>query len=346
MNPIFKKITELLDKESFPPGTKEQLKELLAIAEKENESLTHSLAQATSESEILSEKLNANPVGNSNASSHERNRDNTLQQALESLKVMQDQLIQSEKMSSLGELTAGIAHEVQNPLNFINNFSEINADLVEELRTAILKKDFSETDSILDNIRENEKKIAQHGKRADSIVKNMLIHSRSNSGNKELVDINHLAEEYLRLSYHGMRAKDKSFNATMKNDFDPAVGKVSVVTQDLGRVMLNLINNAFYAVLEKSKSAGTSEYHPEVQITTMRTGGEVQICIRDNGTGIPVAVRSKIFQPFFTTKPTGAGTGLGLSLSYEIIRNHGGDITVDTEERKGTKFVIHLPAGK
>jgi len=265
-----------------------------------------------------------------------------LQQTLNELKSTQSQLIQSEKMASLGELTAGIAHEIQNPLNFVNNFSEVNTELIEEMKEEIDKGNFEQVKIIAKNIKENEEKINHHGKRADAIVKGMLQHSRSSSGTKELSDINALADEYLRLAYHGLRAKDKSFNATMKTDFDNTIGAINIVSQDVGRVILNLITNAFYAVTEKKKQSG-SEYEPTVTISTKKINNKVEIRVKDNGNGIPEKVLDKIFQPFFTTKPTGQGTGLGLSLSYDIIKAHNGELNVKTKEKEGTVFIILLP---
>jgi len=267
------------------------------------------------------------------------------------LKSTQAQLIQSEKMASLGELTAGIAHEIQNPLNFVNNFSDVNTELINEAELEMDKGNMSEAKSILSDIKENEKKINHHGKRADAIVKNMLQHSRSSSGTKELTDINALADEYLRLAYHGLRAKDKSFNATMKTEFDNSIGKIYIIQQDIGRVVLNLINNAFYAVDEKKKQDTNARpddpvgrgYEPTVAVSTKKNNGKVEIGVKDNGNGIPQKVFAKIFQPFFTTKPTGQGTGLGLSLSYDIVKAHGGELKVETKEGEGTVFVIHLP---
>ncbi|WP_090662756.1 ATP-binding protein [Parafilimonas terrae] len=271
-----------------------------------------------------------------------------LENTLSELKSTQAQLIQSEKMASLGELTAGIAHEIQNPLNFINNFSEVNNELIDELKQEWLKpdeqKDKTLEDELLADIIANNEKIAFHGKRADGIVKGMLQHSRKSSGTKEPTDINALCDEYLRLSYHGLRAKDKSFNAEFKTDLDESIGKISLVPQDIGRVLLNLLNNAFYAVNDKKKTAG-ADYKPMVIIQTKKTGEEgIEIKVIDNGKGIPQNVINKIFQPFFTTKPTGEGTGLGLSLTYDIItKQHNGSINVESKEGEGTAFIINLP---
>ncbi len=269
-----------------------------------------------------------------------------LEQALNELKSTQAQLIQSEKMASLGELTAGIAHEIQNPLNFVNNFSEVNNELIEELKSHKPGEQSSEdVDDLLNDIFQNNEKIAFHGKRADAIVKGMLQHSRKNTGIKEATDINALCDEYLRLSYHGLRAKDKSFNADFKTDFDTSINKINIVPQDVGRVILNLVNNAFYAVSEKKANANEN-YKPMVLIQTKRTTDDgIEIMVKDNGNGIPQPVLDKIFQPFFTTKPTGQGTGLGLSLAYDIItKEHNGTIKVESKEGEGTAFIIQLPA--
>ena len=258
------------------------------------------------------------------------------------LKETQSQLVQSEKMASLGELTAGIAHEIQNPLNFVNNFSEVNTELIDEMKNELLADNKQEAISIADNIKINEQKINHHGKRADAIVKGMLQHSRSSSGVKMLTNINALADEYLRLAYHGLRAKDKSFNATMKTDFDETIGNINIIPQDIGRVILNLITNAFYAVTEKKKQT-IENYEPTVSLSTRKLNDKEEIRVKDNGNGIPQKNLDKIFQPFFTTKPTGQGTGLGLSLSYDIIKAHGGDIKVETKENEGSEFIIQLP---
>jgi signal transduction histidine kinase len=246
-------------------------------------------------------------------------------------------------MASLGELTAGIAHEIQNPLNFVNNFSEVNKELLTELNEEIEKENYDEVRTIAKDISDNEEKIRHHGKRADAIVKGMLQHSGSSSGQKESTDINALADEYLRLAYHGLRAKDKFFNATMKTDFDENIGNINIIPQDIGRVVLNLITNAFYAIDEKKK-LNQNGYEPTVSVSTKKTNGKVEIKVGDNGNGIPQKVLDKIFQPFFTTKPTGQGTGLGLSLSYDIVKAHGGELKVETKEGEGSEFNIILPA--
>ena len=267
--------------------------------------------------------------------------------ALTNLQVTQKQLIQSEKMASLGELTAGIAHEIQNPLNFVNNFSEVSAELVVEMEDALQKNDKIEAIAIAGDIKENLQKITHHGKRADAIVKGMLQHSRSSTYNKEPTDINKLADEYLRLAYHGLRAKDKTFNATMQTHYDESLEKINIIPQDIGRVILNLITNAFYSVTEKKKLCQAelveAGYDPLVTVSTTKSGDKVEICVKDNGNGIPKKVLEKIFQPFFTTKPTGQGTGLGLSLSYDIVKAHGGEFKVETKEGEGAEFVIQIP---
>ena len=265
-----------------------------------------------------------------------------LNKSLEDLKSTQSQLIQSEKMASLGELTAGIAHEIQNPLNFVNNFSEVSNELIDEMIEEIENNDLEEVKAIASDVKQNLEKINHHGKRADGIVKGMLQHSRSSDGIKEPTDINVLADEYLRLAYHGLRAKDKSFNATLKTDFDKSIGMINMASQDIGRVILNMITNAFYAVDEKKK-AGVENYEPTVSVMTKKEGNNLEIIVGDNGNGIPDEVKDKIFQPFFTTKPTGQGTGLGLSLSYDIVKAHGGELKVKTKKDEGTEFTIILP---
>ena len=268
------------------------------------------------------------------------------QQALIKLQATQAQLIQSEKMASLGELTAGIAHEIQNPLNFVNNFSEVSNELVEELqderRKAKGERDEQMEDELLGDIKQNLEKINHHGRRADAIVKGMLQHSRKSTGAKELTDINKLADEYLRLAYQGLRAKDKGFNAALQTDFDTSIEQINIIPQDIGRVLLNLFNNAFWAVGERLRVEGDG-YKASILVSTKKVDNLVEIKITDNGTGIPDAIKDKIFQPFFTTKPTGQGTGLGLSLSYDIVKAHGWEIKVETTEGEGTKFIITLP---
>ncbi|MEB2784484.1 tetratricopeptide repeat-containing sensor histidine kinase [Algoriphagus persicinus] len=289
-----------------------------------------------------------------------QNQKEEIHRTLEKLRSTQSQLIQSEKMASLGELTAGIAHEIQNPLNFVNNFSEVSSEMIDEMKEELGKKDIDEASAIADDIKQNLEKINHHGKRADAIVKGMLEHSRANKSEKSLTDLNALTDEFVRLSYHGLRAKDKSFNADFKLELDPDLPKVKVVASDIGRVILNLVNNAFYTVYEKAKSTpqpsrnvgtgseGGEVYKPLVTVKTMvmkSPSGDlgVQISVKDNGNGIPDAIKEKIFQPFFTTKPTGSGTGLGLSLSYDMVKAHGGELTVNSREEKGSEFIIALP---
>jgi signal transduction histidine kinase len=265
-----------------------------------------------------------------------------IEKTLVDLKQTQTQLIQSEKMASLGELTAGIAHEIQNPLNFVNNFSEVSAELIDEMNEEMEGGNLEFAKEIAADLKQNLEKINHHGKRAGEIVKGMLQHSRTSSGQKEMTDINALADEYLRLAFHGLRAKDKSFNAKMESKFDPDLPKLEVIPQDIGRVILNMITNAFYVVDEKKKS-GIEDYEPTVWVTTNKMKDSIEVSIRDNGNGIPQNVLDKIFQPFFTTKPTGKGTGLGLSLSYDIVKAHGGELKVETNEGEGTEFKIVLP---
>jgi len=274
-----------------------------------------------------------------------------IEKTLEDLKLTQAQLVQSEKMASLGELTAGIAHEIQNPLNFVNNFSEVSSELVDEMNEELDKGNVEDAKEIATDLKQNLEKITHHGKRAGDIVKGMLQHSRTSSGQKELTDLNVLADEYLRLAYHGLRAKDKSFNADFKTDLDPALPKVNVIPQDLGRVLLNLINNAFYAVQVEMQHAASliqtphkqPDYKPTVTVSTKKKENKIEISVKDNGNGIPEHIKEKIFQPFFTTKPTGQGTGLGLSLSYDIVKAHGGELKVETKEGEGCEFIIQLP---
>jgi two-component system NtrC family sensor kinase len=285
-----------------------------------------------------------------------------LERTLIDLRATQAQLIQSEKMASLGELTTGIAHEIQNPLNFVNNFSEVNRELITELKQELASGNTTEANVIASSIEENEEKIIIHGKRADAIVKSMLQHSLTSSGSKQPTDINALSDEYLRLAYHGLRAKDKSFNASMETSFDESIGKIDIVPQEIGRVLLNLYNNAFYAVsarasaIAKEKEDTSSitiastdketkkvgDYQPTVSVSTKRLGNRIEISVKDNGNGIPQILLDKIFQPFFTTKPTGQGTGLGLSLSYDIVKAHGGELKVETKEGEGSRFIIQL----
>ncbi len=277
-----------------------------------------------------------------------------LEHSLQNLKATQLQLIQKEKMASLGELTAGIAHEIQNPLNFVNNFSEVNTELLLEIKELLQNETISfkgneDITGLVDTMTDNLQKISFHGKRADGIVKGMLQHSRNTSGEKAPVDINALSSEYLKLSYHGLRAKDKNFNASMIFNLDKIAGEISVVPQEIGRVLLNLFNNAFYAVTEKKRMAGElalENYEPTVTLTTKKLPGGIEISVKDNGRGIPEKIADKIFQPFFTTKPSGQGTGLGLSLSYDIVtKSHRGEMKVNTKENEYTEFIITLPEG-
>ena len=312
--------------------------------------INKSLAQKLAEVKTLSnEKQQILAAQNEKLEQKVKDRTAALSASLEDLKSTQSQLIQKEKMASLGELTAGIAHEIQNPLNFVNNFSEVNKELLIEMKDEMKKGNLDDANEIANDVIANEEKINHHGKRADAIVKGMLQHSQISISKKEPTDINKLADEYLRLSYHGLRAKDKSFNATMKTDFDETIGNINIIPQDIGRVLLNLFNNAFYAVAEKKKQSD-NEYQPIVTVSTSRSplsgrgpGGDVTIKVSDNGNGISQKIVDKIFQPFFTTKPTGRGTGLGLSLSYDIIKAHGGEIRVETKEDEGTAFIIEIP---
>ena len=268
-----------------------------------------------------------------------------LRATLSELQATQDQLVQREKMASLGELTAGIAHEIQNPLNFVNNFADVSAELVAELEEARARpsRDATEEAELLADLRQNLQRISQHGGRASGIVRGMLAHSRAGSGERQPVNVNALCDEYLRLAYHGLRAKDKGFNATLQTDFASDLPPVEAVPGDLGRVLLNLLTNAFYAV-QKRQQAGEATYAPTVGVATKQVGQQVEICVTDNGTGIPAEVQARIFQPFFTTKPTGEGTGLGLSLAHDIItKGHGGTLTVESQPGVGTTFRIALP---
>ncbi len=274
------------------------------------------------------------------------NRTSELNNSIETLKATQNQLIQSEKLANLGELTAGISHEIQNPLNFVNNFSELSIDLVKDLKFEIEKPtiDKSYVDELFEDLIQNQNKINHHGKRASSIVKGMLEHSRTSTGQREWININQLSDEYFRLSYHGLRAKDKSFNANCITKFDDNLPEIKAIQQDLGRVFLNLMNNAFYAVNDKRKQINDPNFQPTVEVSTRFIDNQIEFSIKDNGNGIPESIKSKIFQPFFTTKPSGEGTGLGLSLSYDIItKGHNGTIEIESIENEGTTFIIKLP---
>ena len=310
--------------------------------------INKSLTQKLKDIEILAlEKQQILALQNQTLEQQVTERTSALNQSLENLKSTQSQLIQKEKMASLGELTAGIAHEIQNPLNFVNNFSDVNKELLIEMQDEMDKGNIADAKEIASDVIANEEKINHHGKRADAIVKGMLQHSRSSTGVKEPTDINALADEYLRLSYHGLRAKDKSFNATLKTDFDETIGNINIIPQDIGRVILNLITNAFYAVNEKNLSAVVTpaavKYEPTVSISTKKLNEKVEIKVTDNGSGIPQKIVDKIFQPFFTTKPTGQGTGLGLSLSYDIVKAHNGELKVETKEGEGATFILSIP---
>ena len=321
-------------------------------AEQKN-AITKSLKDADKELEITAFKLDRTEKVKRTIEELEQKRkaieetNTALQKSLEELKAAQAQLIQSEKMASLGELTAGIAHEIQNPLNFVNNFSDVSTELVDEMNEEIDKGNLEDAKQIAQDLKQNLEKINHHGKRAGDIVKGMLQHSRTSSGQKELTDINALADEYLRLAYHGLRAKDKTFNAATKTDYDETIGLIKVIPQDIGRVVLNLITNAFYAVNERKKLQPDG-YEPVVSVSTKKLKDKsdsyrIEVSVKDNGTGIPQKVLDKIFQPFFTTKPTGQGTGLGLSLSYDIVKAHDGELKVETKEGEGSGFIIQLP---
>jgi signal transduction histidine kinase len=272
-----------------------------------------------------------------------------LEQSLEQIRSMQEQIITQEKLASLGALTAGIAHEIKNPLNFVNNFAELSVDLVKELREELgSHQDLFDQETqdyieeILQDLEQNSSKINEHGKRADSIVRGMLLHARGKSGDFQPVDINALMDEYAKLAYHGLRAQDSNFNIDLKTSYDQSIGPVELVPQDISRVFLNIVNNACYATNEKKKTAG-DDYHPQVSVVTRNLGDKVEIRIRDNGTGMPPEVVKKIFQPFFTTKPTGQGTGLGLSISFDILNSHQGEMRVETEDGQYTEFIVTLP---
>jgi two-component system NtrC family sensor kinase len=316
-----------------------------------NRSLEQKLAEVEdlSQKTILQEQEKQYILAIQNETLEKQVKDRTaaLSQSLKDLNDTQAQLIQSEKMASLGELTAGVAHEIQNPLNFVNNFAEVNQELLLEMKDEIKKGNIDEASEIADNIIENEEKISHHGKRADSIVKGMLQHARPSAGRKEPADINALAAEYVRLAYHGWRSKNNLFHVAVKTKFDESVGKIDIIPQDIGRALLNICNNAFYAVNEKKASTNSVQqaegYEPAIFVSTKKTEGSVEISVKDNGNGIPQKLLDKIFQPFFTTKPTGQGTGLGLSLSYDIIKAHGGDLKVHTREGGFAEFIIILP---
>jgi len=308
---------------------KQQLVEVEKLSEKSLEQELEKQQILASQNEVLEKQV--------------EKRTTELSQSLTNLKQAQAQLIQAEKMASLGELTAGIAHEIQNPLNFVNNFSEVNTEMIDDLESELKSGNINEALAIAADIKENEQKINHHGKRADGIVKGMLQHSRARSSDKALININALADEFMRLSYHGLKSNDKTFNAEMITCFDPRLPQIKVIGQDIGRVFLNLFNNAFYAVNQKAKVTETS-YKPEVYISTLADDKSIIIKVKDNGIGIPNGIKDKIMQPFFTTKPTGEGTGLGLSLTYDmIVKGHGGNIIIDSTEGEGSEFTITLP---
>ena len=331
---LFKRYSDL--QKSLVQASLDREIERSQLIEKQNQELEEKVALRTTELSTANREL-------SEQQEEITAQRDQLSETVEELKTTQQQLIQSEKLASLGELTAGIAHEIQNPLNFVNNFSEVSMELAVEMKEELRNGSKEEAIDIADNIEQNLQKIIHHGKRADAIVKNMLQHSRNNSAEKRLTDINALADEYFRLSYHGLRAKDKSFNSEMTTDFDASIPKIEIIPQDIGRVLLNLFNNAFYAVQQRKK-AETGGYKPEVKVSTKLNGKFIEVKVTDNGTGIPDAVKSKILQPFFTTKPTGEGTGLGLSLSYDIVaKGHNGTIEINSKEGAFTEFKISLP---
>ena len=347
MNPKFQIINDLvINTAGLSDAEKEWLLKAIIDADKTQTMTEFKLERLEKDRYTLSVMLEESieDLQKKSAAIEESNR--TLTQILNDLKAAQAQLIQSEKMASLGELTAGIAHEIQNPLNFVNNFSDVSTELVDEMNTEIDKGNLEDAKQIAQDLKQNLEKINHHGKRAGDIVKGMLQHSRTSSGQKELTDINALADEYLRLAYHGLRAKDKTFNAATKTDYDESIGLINIIPQDIGRVILNLITNAFYAApLPPEEGFKDPDYiHiPTIWLSTKKVGDKVLISVRDNGPGIPQKILDKIFQPFFTTKPTGQGTGLGLSLSYDIVKAHSGELKVETKEGEGSTFIIQIP---
>ena len=344
MSPQLQTISDLIKNSSgISDAEKESLFKVIKEAGKNHSMIQFKLERVEKDRNTLSIMLQESIEDLQKKSLVIEDANKALTQTLEELKTTQVQLIQSEKMASLGELTAGIAHEIQNPLNFVNNFSEVSNELIEEMTEQMEKGNAEEAKAIANEIKMSLEKINLHGKRADGIVKSMLQHSRTSNNKKEPTDINVLADEYLRLAYHGMRAKDKSFNAALKTQYDESIGLIKIISQDIGRVILNLITNAFYAVMEKKK-LNPEGYEPTVTVTTKKTDNKIKVEVKDNGTGIPQKALDKIFQPFFTTKPTGQGTGLGLSLSYDIVtKGHGGELKVETKEKEYTKFSIILP---
>jgi len=351
VNPQLEQILKLVKDESgLAESVKTDLEKAIKDLEKQARMDSFKLNRLESDKRVMSVMLEETISDLEQKRKEIEESHKALEKSLEELKAAQAQLIQSEKMASLGELTAGIAHEIQNPLNFVNNFAEVNRELLTEMVEAIEKGDLDEAKAIANDISENQEKINHHGKRADGIVKGMLQHSRDSSNEKEPTDINTLCDEYLRLAFHGYRAKDKSFNADFHTELDPTLPKFEVVSQDIGRVLLNLINNAFYACNQKAldlangkEPAASSLFKPEVTVSTKLIGNQIEIRVKDNGNGIPQHILDKIFQPFFTTKPTGQGTGLGLSLSYDIVKAHGGEIKVGSKENAGTTFIVQLP---
>ena len=344
MIPQLQTISDLIKNSSgISDAEKESLFKVIKEADKNQSMIQFKLERIEKDRNTLSIMLQESIEDLQKKSLVIEDANKALTQTLEELKATQVQLIQSEKMASLGELTAGIAHEIQNPLNFVNNFSEVSNELIDEMCEQLEKGNAEEAKAIANEVKMSLEKINLHGKRADGIVKSMLQHSRTSTGKKEPTDINVLADEYLRLAYHGLRAKDKSFNAAIKTDFDENIGLIKIVSQDIGRVILNLITNAFYAVMEKKKLQPTG-YEPTVTVRTKKLDNKIIVEVKDNGTGIPQKAIDKIFQPFFTTKPTGLGTGLGLSLSYDIVtKGHGGELKVETKEGEYTAFSVILP---
>ena len=344
MSPQFQTISDFIKNSSgISDAEKESLLKTIKEADKNQSMIQFKLERIEKDRNTLSIMLQESIEDLQKKSLVIEDANKALTQTLEELKTTQVQLIQSEKMASLGELTAGIAHEIQNPLNFVNNFSEVSNELIDEMCEQLEKGNAEEAKAIANEVKMSLEKINIHGKRADGIVKSMLQHSRTSTGKKEPTDINVLADEYLRLAYHGLRAKDKSFNAAIKTDYDESIGLVKIISQDIGRVILNLITNAFYAVMEKKKLHPTG-YEPTVTVSTKKIDNKIIVEVKDNGTGIPQKAIDKIFQPFFTTKPTGQGTGLGLSLSYDIVtKGHGGELKVETKEGESTAFSVILP---
>jgi signal transduction histidine kinase len=344
MSPQLQTISDFIKNSSgISDAEKESLLKVIKEADKNQAMIQFKLERIEKDRNTLSVMLQESIEDLQKKSLVIEDANKALTQTLEELKTTQVQLIQSEKMASLGELTAGIAHEIQNPLNFVNNFSEVSNELLDEMTEQLEKGNANEAKAIANEVKMSLEKINLHGKRADGIVKSMLQHSRTSNNKKEPTDINVLADEYLRLAYHGLRAKDKSFNAALKTDYDENIGLIKVISQDIGRVILNLITNAFYAVMEKKK-LHPQGYEPTVTVSTKKIDNKIIVNVKDNGTGIPQKALDKIFQPFFTTKPTGQGTGLGLSLSYDIVtKGHGGELKVETKEGEYTAFSVILP---